>query len=358
MSIAAGTAPFTGSTDWLQLLGLQTGLSGAAVNGTWLLEIHDNAQEDSGTLTNWTLNLETGDPYAITDANGDYSLNNLSGSPAIVTEQHQPGWRPTSPPFASYYIPDFANGTSYGAGNFLVQADATVPMVTAITPIGPTTTNANTVQFTVTFSEPVVRLLGLVTNPPTADNFGVVSSTLIGAGVTTVTGGGTTYTVTVNTGTGSGFLNLTFANSINVVDFGYNTVGNVGFSSPTITIDRPLAVPIEQVNDGNAQRSRVTSLRVTFGEVIYLRRARVGSLPVDQQPQHRRTRRDAECFANRQLQRGQRRDGHIQRAHRSSAVRWPTVATGCACWPRKCTGRLAIHWRLTPFTISTASTAT
>ena len=157
-------------------------------------------------------------------------LNNLSGSPAIVTEQHQPGWRPTSPPFASYYIPDFANGTSYGAGNFLVQADATAPMVTAITPIGPTTTNANTVQFTVTFSEPVVRLLGLVTNPPTADNFGVVSSTLIGAGVTTVTGGGTTYTVTVNTGTGSGFLNLTFANSINVVDFGYNTVGNVGFN--------------------------------------------------------------------------------------------------------------------------------
>jgi len=114
----------------------------------------------------------------------------------------------------------------------------------------------------------VVRLQDLASTQLAADNFAVLSNGLTGASVTSVIGNGANYTVTVNTGTGDGAFSLAFGNSINVVDSGYNAVSNVGFSSPTVTIDRTLVAPTVQVNDGNVQRSMVRSLRVTFGEII------------------------------------------------------------------------------------------
>jgi DNA/RNA endonuclease G (NUC1) len=73
--------------------------------------------------------------------------------------------------------------------------DKTAPTVTSITRVGAATTNATSVQFTVTFSEAVTNL--------DAADFTATTSGLTGASVTGVTGSGP-YTVTVNTGSGNG----------------------------------------------------------------------------------------------------------------------------------------------------------
>src|SRR5205085_2283893 len=79
--------------------------------------------------------------------------------------------------------------------------------------------------------------------------------------------GGNTYTVTVSTGTGDGNLRLV-ANSLNLVDAGYNAVATPAFSS-LITIDKTAPVVSSVVvGDGTAQRSRVEQLRVVFSEVV------------------------------------------------------------------------------------------
>ncbi len=55
-SITAGTAPFTGS---FQPEGLLSDLDGRGGEGTWTLEITDDAGADTGTLNSWSLTLET-----------------------------------------------------------------------------------------------------------------------------------------------------------------------------------------------------------------------------------------------------------------------------------------------------------
>lgn len=56
VAISSGTAPYTGSFRPYQAL---TGLNGKNANGTWRLEIRDNATRDGGRLDNWSLDLQT-----------------------------------------------------------------------------------------------------------------------------------------------------------------------------------------------------------------------------------------------------------------------------------------------------------
>src|SRR5204863_988861 len=75
------------------------------------------------------------------------------------------------------------------------------PIVTAIAPAGATPTNAGSVDFTVTFNQPVYEVatsaFALTTTP------GVSA-----ASVTSVSGSGTTRTVTVDAGSGDGTIRL------------------------------------------------------------------------------------------------------------------------------------------------------
>ena len=76
-------------------------------------------------------------------------------------------------------------------------ADTTQPAVVSVTRADVNPTRAANVHFTVTFSEAVtgVDLVGL----PFVD-FSLTTTGLTGASVTSVSGSGTAYTVTVNTG--------------------------------------------------------------------------------------------------------------------------------------------------------------
>src|ERR1019366_1370515 len=84
-----------------------------------------------------------------------------------------------------------------------LEASATVvsiPAVQSITRVGPATTNAAIVQFSVAFTEPVV-------NVATDDFTATTGGGLTGASVVGVTGSGP-YTVSVNTGSGDGTIRL------------------------------------------------------------------------------------------------------------------------------------------------------
>ncbi len=71
--ISAGTAPFTGRFRPAQAL---SALNGGGANGNWILRIRDNATEDTGTLTNWSLDITTSpDVVYQTGSDGWVSIN-------------------------------------------------------------------------------------------------------------------------------------------------------------------------------------------------------------------------------------------------------------------------------------------
>lgn len=92
--------------------------------------------------------------------------------------------------------------------------DRVAPTVSSIVRAGAVTTPGGTVNFDVTFAEPVTGV--------DAGDFALTVGGLAGAAVTGVTGSGSAYTVAVNTGTGTGSVRLDLAATTNVID----AVGN------------------------------------------------------------------------------------------------------------------------------------
>jgi hypothetical protein len=89
--------------------------------------------------------------------------------------------------------------------------DATPPTVVSILRADPDNTGAESVHFTVTFSEAVTGVL--------ADDFTLTpTGNITGATITGVTGSGASYTVTVNTGTKNGTLRLDVPTTATVND--------------------------------------------------------------------------------------------------------------------------------------------
>jgi len=95
----------------------------------------------------------------------------------------------------------FTGGQSY-------TMDKTAPTVVSINRVGATPTNAASVQFAVTFSESVTGV--------TASNFGLSVTGVTGASISGVSGSGMNWTVTVNTGSGSGTIRCDMVNSTGV----------------------------------------------------------------------------------------------------------------------------------------------
>src|SRR5207253_1430232 len=125
----------------------------------------------SGSGANYTVTVDTG------TGSGTIGLN-LTDDDSIIDGA-------TNPP----------GGTGAGNGDFTGEfytIDRTAPTVVSINRTDANPSSGSTVHFTVTFSE-------AVTGVDTAD-FAVVPTGVTGASVTGVSGAGTTWTVTVNTG--------------------------------------------------------------------------------------------------------------------------------------------------------------
>ena len=107
---------------------------------------------------------------------------------------------------------DAATNTSNAATSTdnTVTFDPVVPVVTGIVRADPSPTNAASVRYTVTFSKDVSGV-----NP---SDFTVTASGVTGAAIIDITGGGTTWTVTVSTGTGDGTLRLDLVDDDTIVD--------------------------------------------------------------------------------------------------------------------------------------------
>mgnify|MGYP001431320176 CR=1 FL=1 len=127
-----------------------------------------------------------------------------------------------------------AAGNTLG-GNFTTgqtyTIDKTAPTVTGIARTSSTNpTNAGSVDFTVSFSETISGL--------TIGAFAIDATGVTGAGVSSVSGSGGTWTVSVGTGTGDGTLSIDLTAVSGIADAAGNTLGGTFTGGEAYTIDK------------------------------------------------------------------------------------------------------------------------
>ncbi len=103
--------------------------------------------------------------------------------------------------------------------------DSIAPSITSIARASTTPTSASSVDFTVTFSEPVT---GVDAN---GSDFALFTSGVSGASITSVSGSGSSYTVSVNTGSGDGTIRLDVPDIASISDLSGNPLSNLPFTS-------------------------------------------------------------------------------------------------------------------------------
>jgi len=163
-------------------------------------------------------------------------------------------------------IKDTAGNALGGTIPFLGQTytiDRAAPTVVSIVLGGPNPTNASSVTWTVTFSEPVTGA--------TTSNFALVVTGLGGTPkVTAVSGSGTTWTVTASTGSGNGTLQLKLSSGSGIKDTAGNALGGtIPFLGQTYTIDRtaPTVVSINTA-DPSPTSAATVHWTVVFSEPV------------------------------------------------------------------------------------------
>jgi hypothetical protein len=122
--------------------------------------------------------------------------------------------------------------TDLGGAVFGVGSGA--PVVISSVPADPNPTAAVSVRFTVTFSAAVTGV--------DSTDFILTATGITGASITSVSGGPTIYTVTVNTGTGSGTLRLDVTDNDTIIDGSLNHLGGTGLGNGNYTSGTPYSV--------------------------------------------------------------------------------------------------------------------
>ncbi|MBI5964894.1 MAG: SBBP repeat-containing protein [Chloroflexi bacterium] len=153
--------------------------------------------------------------------------------------------------------PGISELTSSGYSDIFVSKyyNDSSPTVSSLIRANTSPTSASTVDFTVTFSEPVtgVDMIG-----PAFDDFTLsTSSGIVGASVTSVSGSGKTYTVTANTGSGNGTIRLNVMVDGNIVDTTLNPFAisfNAGEIYSVIKIATFADVPLFYWSNGSIER--------------------------------------------------------------------------------------------------------
>ncbi|MBI5825075.1 MAG: M4 family metallopeptidase [Chloroflexi bacterium] len=120
-------------------------------------------------------------------------------------------------------------------------------------------TPASSVDFTVTFSKPVT---GVDNVGPAFDDFALTTSGVSGAAVSGVSGTGSSYTVTVSTGTGNGTIRLDVPVSATITDLSSNPLSGLPFTSgETYDIEKTIITTFKSTGaqDGFILESTETS---------------------------------------------------------------------------------------------------
>jgi hypothetical protein len=161
--------------------------------------------------------------------------------------------------------------TGIGNGNFLntevYTVDKTTPTLVGLARVGPPYSNASRVEFTATFSEPV--------NGVDITDFTLTSSTFSGDSVASISGAGSLYVVSVDTGTGDHTLGINFHDDDSIMDAAGNTPGGPGVGNgnlggaETYFIDKavPLVTSIIRASP-NPISAASADFIVTFSESV------------------------------------------------------------------------------------------
>ncbi len=144
-----------------------------------------------------------------------------------------------------------------------VTYDNTIPTISTINRANPNPSNANSVNYTVTFSE-------TVTGVDEAD-FTLVPTGISGASITNITGSGSTYTVAVNAGTGDGTLQLNLVDDDSIknglnVPLGGPGASNGNSSGQLYQIDKTAPTATATVNDITTAGGTSTQFTVTYSD--------------------------------------------------------------------------------------------
>jgi hypothetical protein len=110
--------------------------------------------------------------------------------------------------------------------NILIPLN-TAPILTSILRASANPASATSVDFTVTFSESVTG----VDIAASTNDFVITTSGVTGAAVSGISGSGSVYTVTVNTGTGNGTIRLDVPLSATITDPAGHPLGDLPFTS-------------------------------------------------------------------------------------------------------------------------------
>ena len=137
----------------------------------------------------------------------------------------------------------------------------TAPTLVSIALASANPTNAATVAFTVTFSEDVTGV--------DSSDFTAGASGLTGSFSPVVTGSGSVYTVTLNTGAGNGTLWLNMANNGSIDDLAGNALTGAVSASPSYVIDKTPPTVVSSVLAGPSPTTATTvTFTVTFSEAV------------------------------------------------------------------------------------------
>jgi hypothetical protein len=153
------------------------------------------------------------------------------------------------------------NSATAGFTGETYTIEHTPPAVTALATVGVSPNNASSDAFTVTFSEAVTGVA--------ADDFATATTGTVADTGLTVTGSGTSYTVTVDGVTGDGTLGLNYDSGVTGVQDAAGNSASAGFTGQTYTIEhtRPAVTSINTTgaNPNNASSDAFT---VTFSEAV------------------------------------------------------------------------------------------
>jgi len=111
------------------------------------------------------------------------------------------------------------------------------PRVTSIVRSDPNMTEADSVNFTVTFSKPVTGV-----NIDDPSDFSLFTDGLTGASITAISGSGTTYQVTASTGSGRGIMRLDVVDDDTILDADLHPLGGTGAGNGNFTSGQTYAV--------------------------------------------------------------------------------------------------------------------
>jgi predicted outer membrane repeat protein len=126
------------------------------------------------------------------------------------------------------------------------------PKILSITRAFANPTAAASINFNVTFSEPVTNI--------DVDDFDLTTSGISGAVITAVNGLGAEYTVAVNTGSGSGTIRLDMPASASITDLGGNPLTGLPHTNgEAYNIKKQIALKSNAVQDGWILESTETS---------------------------------------------------------------------------------------------------